>query len=131
MKKTTKKSDIIGATTDELVVNLHGDIGLYPVNNVEPPKKMTKKIRKHLNLVIESSTVSGNSHIVRAIGGVHFWHWFTSEGDEMLYCPSEYTICHEGPDCEHGVQRIQPGVRQVKREQEHNPVMNELQRVID
>jgi hypothetical protein len=48
----------------------------------------------------------------------------TSGGDN-------YQIVHEGPDAEHGIQKVQAGVREVRHEMEHDPFKNELRVVVD
>lgn len=110
----------------EAVHNLHGDIGLHPCNEDVPDDAECARVH-----VLQSSNVTGNRHIVRSFKGkLAIYHW-TRDGREFVACSENYQIVHEGPDAEHGTQKVQAGVREVRHEMEHDPWRNELRVVVD
>lgn len=106
-------------------INNHGDLILYPVKKIKPPKT-AKKSKIH---VLQSSGTTGNRHeIITEKGFIYRWE---KKGVEYVHCDNDYKIRHVGGDCEHGVQFVEAGTREVRREMEHNPWKNELRVVID
>ena len=106
-------------------VSNHGDIVLYPVKSIKPPKT-AKKAKVH---VLEASVTTGNRHEVVVKKG-YIYRW-SKKDIEYLHCNSDYEIRHVGGDEEHGVQKVEAGTREVRHELEHNPWTNELRRVLD
>lgn len=111
--------------TKKLVINNHGDLILYPVKTIKPPKSATKSL-KH---ILQDSGATGNRHeVVSKKEPIYRW---AKEGVEYISCEEDYEIRHVGGDCEHGVQVVQAGTREVKHELEHDPWTKELKVVID
>jgi len=106
-------------------VNLHGDIGLHPVEGIKTPKNATKA-RVH---ILQSSNVTGNRHEVYS--KTHDILRWTADGKEYLKCAANYHIRHIGGDAEHGIQEVEAGTREIRHEMEHDPWKNELREVID
>ncbi|MDD5061653.1 MAG: hypothetical protein PHN44_05160 [Candidatus Marinimicrobia bacterium] len=105
------------------VVN-HGDIILYPIQKLKPSKDSIKA-KLH---VLQASEVTGNRHEVVSDSLIYRW---TKNGVEYIHCDKNYKIQHVGGDCEHGVLPIVAGTYELRHEDEYNPWMNELRRVID
>lgn len=107
------------------VINNHGDLVLYPINTIKPPKTATKALLH----ILQNSGATGNRHeIVSIEEPIYRWE---KDGKEYISCAKDYSIRHVGGDCEHGVQPVQAGTREVRHEMEHNPWTNELRVVID
>lgn len=107
------------------IVSNHGDLILYPVKSIKPPKT-AKKAKVH---VLEASVTTGNRHeVVTKKGYIYRW---TKNDIEYLHCDNDYEIRHVGGDEEHGVQKVEAGTREVRHEEEWNPWIAELKRVID
>jgi len=106
-----------------IVVN-HGDLIIYPVKKIKPPKDAVKA-KLH---ILQDSGVTGNRHEVVSKKDISRW---TKDGKEFIHCDTDYSIQHVGGDCEHGIQPIQAGTCEVRHEMEHDPWKNELRRVID
>lgn len=107
------------------IVSNHGDIVLYPVKSIKPPKT-AKKAKIHV--LVSSDTTMNRHEVVTKKGYIYRW---TKKGIEYLHCESDYQIRHVGGDEEHGVQKVEAGTREVRHELEHNPWTNELRRVQD
>lgn len=106
-------------------VNLHGDIGLYPVKTLKPSKD-AQKAKLH---ILQDSGTTGNRHeVVSKKEPIYRW---TKDGAEYISCAKDYIIQHVGGDEEHGVQEVEAGTRKVLHEEEYDPFKNELRRVID
>lgn len=105
-------------------INNHGDLIIYPVKTLKPPK-IAKKSKKH---VLQDSGVTGNRHEV--ISDTLIYRWTKNE-IEYLHCDQDYKIQHVGGDCEHGIQDIEAGTVEVRHEVEYDPWQKELKRVID
>lgn len=109
----------------EKLVNNHGDLILYPVKTVKPSKTAVQA-KLH---VLQDSEATGNRHeIVSEKEPIYRW---TKDGLEYISCAKDYIIRHVGGDCEHGVQTVQAGTREVRHEMEHDPWKNEFRAVID
>lgn len=105
--------------------NNHGDLILLPVKTLKPPK--TAKIG--LLHVLQDSGVTGNRHeVVSEKEPIYYWE---KDGKTFISCAKDYIIRHVGGDCEHGVQPVEAGTRELKHEMEYNPWVNELRIVID
>ena len=61
-------------------------------------------------------------------GFIYYWE---KNGVEYIHCDTNYQIHHVGGDCEHGIQEVEAGTREVRHEVEYNPWEKELKRVID
>ena len=108
-----------------MTINNHGDLILYPIET----KKPVKDARKSKIHVLQESGTTGNRHeVVSKKGFIYYW---TKNDVEYLHCDNDYEIRHVGGDCEHGVQKVEAGTREVKHEMEHDPWNNELRRVLD
>jgi len=107
------------------IVSNHGDIILYPVKKNKPPK-MAKKLKTH---ILQESNSTENRHEV-SVGKGFIYRW-EKDGVEYLHCNTDYTISHLGGDCEHGIQSVEAGTREVRHEMEHNPWTKELRVVLD
>ena len=108
------------------IPNCHGDLTLYPIADLTPPNTYAVSAPLH---VLQASRVSGNRHeVISASDPIFRW---TADGVEYLHCASDYEIRHVGGDCEHGVQKVQAGTRKVLHEEEYDPFLHELRRVID
>ena len=107
------------------VINNHGDLILYPVEGIEPPDNA-----KHgLLHILQDSGPTGNRHeVVSETEPILYWE---ADGKMFISCSKDYIIRHVGGDCEHGVQPVQAGAREVRHEMEHSPWLNELRVVID
>ncbi len=106
-------------------INNHGDLILYPIKTIKPPKTATKALLH----VLQDSGATGNRHeIVSKKEPIFRW---AKDGREYISCAKDYIIRHVGGDCEHGEQTVQAGTREVRHEMEHNPWTNELRVVID
>jgi hypothetical protein len=105
------------------VVN-HGDLILYPIRKLKPPKDAIKA-KLH---VLQASEVTGNRHEV--VSDTPIFRW-TKDGKEYIHCDKDYKIQHVGGDCEHGVLPITAGTREIRHEEEYSPWENELRRVLD
>lgn len=106
-------------------INNHGDLILYPIKSIKPPKT-AKKSKLH---ILQSSGTTGNRHeVVIKKGFIYRW---TKNNVEYLHCDTDYEIRHIGGDCEHGTQPVEAGTREIRHELEHNPWTNELRRVLD
>lgn len=107
------------------ILNNHGDLILYPIKTVEPPKAAASALLH----VLQDSGATGNRHeIVSEKEKIYRW---TKDGVEYISCAKDYIIRHVGGDCEHGVQTVQAGTREVRHEMEYNPWLHELKIVID
>jgi hypothetical protein len=107
------------------IVSNHGDLILYPVKTLKPPNT-AKKSKIH---VLQDSGATGNRHeIITTKGFIYRWE---KKGVEYIHCDNDYQIRHVGGDCEHGVQEVEAGTREVRHEMEHNPFLNELRIVKD
>lgn len=107
------------------LINNHGDLILCPVRAARPPKTSTKCLLH----VLQDSGATGNRHeVVSKKEPIYRW---TTDGKEYLSCKEDYEIRHVGGDCEHGVQKVQSGTREVKHEVEYDPWKKELKIVID
>lgn len=107
------------------IVNNHGDLCLYPIKSIKPPK-IAKKARLH---ILQDSGVTSNRHeVIVEKGFIYRWE---KGGVEYIHCDTAYKIQHVGGDCEHGVQDVEAGTREVRHEVEYNPWEKELKRVID
>ena len=117
---------------EELVHNLHGDIGLHPVDVKVPDLEKKKKsgVTKGNKCIVQESEVTGNSHVLKALTTPLFW-WTNKEGQQYVYCENDYEIIHEGPEQEHGTQRVQAGVREIRHEVEFDPWSRLLRQVRD
>jgi hypothetical protein len=106
-------------------LNNHGDLILYPIKEAKPPAT-AKKSKLH---ILQDSGATFNRHeIVTKKGFIYRWE---KKGVEYIHCDNDYEIRHVGGDCEHGVQKVEAGTREVRREMEHDPWKNELRIVID
>ena len=110
----------------ELKINNHGDLILKPVSNIKIPKS-AKSAKLH---ILQDSGPTGNRHEIVSKSFV-ITRWTTKEGKEYIHCGKDYQIRHVGGDCEHGVQTVQAGTREVLHEVEYNPWLKELRVVID
>ena len=108
------------------ILNNHGDLILYPVKTIKPPKTAVKKLLH----VLQDSGATGNRHEVVS-KKEPIYRWTAKDDKEYLSCNKDYEIRHVGGDCEHGVQVVQAGTREVKHEMEHDPWKNELRVVLD
>lgn len=107
------------------IIANHGDLILYPIKTTKPPKAASKALLH----VLQDSGATGNRHeVVSEKESIYRWQ---KDGKEFISCPKDYIIRHVGGDCEHGVQIVQAGTREVKHEMEHDPWKNELRVVID
>lgn len=106
-------------------INNHGDLILYPVNTIKPPKE-AKKSKLH---ILQDSGTTGNRHEVVSEKTL-IYRWI-QDGSEYISCSKPYIIQHVGGDEEHGVQEVEAGTRKVIHEEEYDPFKNELRRVID
>jgi hypothetical protein len=107
------------------IVSNHGDLILYPINKLKPPAT-AKKSKIH---ILQDSGATGNRHeIIATKGFIYRWE---KKGVEYIHCDNDYQIRHVGGDCEHGVQEVEAGTREVRHEMEHNPFLNELRIVKD
>ena len=105
--------------------NNHGDLVLYPIKNIKPPKS-AKSAKLH---ILQDSNATGNRHeIVSKLKPIYHW---IKNGIEYIHCDKDYIIRHIGGDAEHGEQPVEAGTRKVLHEMEHNPWTNELRVVID
>ena len=112
----------------KLIHNLHGDIGLHPAKDYVTVPKDAKASRC---VVLQSSAVTGNRHVLRPFKGkASIFHWH-ADGLEFVSCEDNYQIIHEGGDSEHGKQKVQAGIREVRHEMEHDPFRIELRAVVD
>lgn len=106
-------------------VNCHGDLTLYPVKTIKPPKE-AKKAKLH---ILQDSGATGNRHeVVSKKEMIYLW---TKDGIEYIHCAKPYIIQHVGGDEEHGVQNVEAGTRKVLHEQEYDPFKHELKIVVD
>lgn len=106
-------------------INNHGDLILKPVKTKKPPKS-AQVAKLH---VLQDSGVTGNRHeVVHKTASIYRW---TSKDKEFIHCDEDYELRHVGGDCEHGVQPVEAGTREVLHEMEHDPWSNELRIVID
>lgn len=106
-------------------VNCHGDLTLYPVDEIEiSTEAATSKLH-----VLQDSGATGNRHEVISEDAMIF-RW-TKDGVEYVSCEKPYVIRHVGGDEEHGVQNVEAGTRKVIHEEEYDPFKNELRIVID
>lgn len=109
----------------EKIINNHGDLILYPVKTVKPPKTAAGAALH----VLQDSGATGNRHeIVSEKEPIYRW---MKDGVEYISCSKDYIIRHVGGDCEHGVQSVQAGTREVRHEVEYDPWKHELRVVID
>ena len=106
-------------------INNHGDLILYPIKKINPPKT-AKKSKVH---ILQESNATGNRHEV-STKKCFIYRW-TKNNIEYLHCENDYEISHVGGDCEHGVQKVEAGTREIRHEMEHDPFLKELRRVID
>lgn len=104
-------------------IHLHGDITLYPAKS-KPKNSDKKKIH-----ILQDSGVTGNRHEV--VSKKLIERWKDKDGREFISCSKPFILQHVGGDAEHGVQNIEAGIYEVKRELEHDPWKNELRIVID
>ncbi len=105
------------------MIHLHGDLTLYPVK-AKPIKAENKKLH-----ILQDSGVTGNRHeVVHKSVSISRW---TKGGKEYISCAKPFILQHVGGDSEHGVQNVETGTYEVKREMEHDPWKNELRVVID
>lgn len=106
-------------------IHLHGDITLYPAKS--KPVKNSEQDKIH---ILQASGVTGNRHeVVNKKTSIK--RWKDEEGREFIYCAKPFVLQHVGGDSEHGVQNVEPGAYEIKREFEHDPWKNELRVVID
>lgn len=105
--------------------NCHGDLTLYPIKNIKPPKD-AQKAKMH---ILQDSGVTGNRHEV--VSKKELIYRWIKDGIEYIRCDKPYIIRHVGGDEEHGVQEVEAGTRKVLHEQEYDPFKNELRRVLD
>lgn len=106
-------------------VSNHGDLILIPVKTLKPPKTA----RKGLLHILQDSGATGNRHEVASEKEpIFYWDKY---GKTFISCAKDYIIRHVGGDCEHGVQSVEAGTRELKHEMEYNPWVNELRIVID
>ena len=106
-------------------INNHGDLVLYPDENIKTPKTATS-VKLH---ILQDSGVTGNRHeVVSKKEPIYRW---TKDGQEYISCAKDYIIRHIGGDCEHGEQVVEAGTRKVLHEMEHDVWSNELRIVID
>lgn len=105
--------------------NNHGDICLKPVASIKPPKSAVKA---KLHILQDSGTTGNRHEIVSKKEPIYRW---MKDGHEYIRCDADYVIQHVGGDCEHGVQTVQAGTREVLHEMEHDPWKNELKIVVD
>jgi len=106
------------------LVHNHGDLILYPVKNIKPPKSaISKKLH-----VLQDSGATGNRHEIVSTKPIYHW---TKDGIEYIHSDFSYKLRHVGGDCEHGIQEVTAGTHEVRHEMEHDPWKNELRRVID
>lgn len=106
-------------------IHLHGDITLYPVKL--KPAKNSEKEKIH---ILQNSGVTGNRHeVVSKKNPIS--RWKDKKEREFISCSKPFILQHVGGDAEHGVQNIEAGVYEVKRELEHDPWKDELRVVID
>lgn len=107
------------------LINNHGDIILYPIKT----KKPIKTAKKALMHILQDSGVTGNRHeVVSKKQPIYRWE---KDNVEYIHCDKNYIIQHVGGDCEHGIQEVEAGTREVRHEMEHNPWTNELRIVLD
>jgi hypothetical protein len=106
--------------------NNHGDLILYPIDNIKIPKT-AKGSKKH---ILQDSGVTGNRHEIVSKKSL-IYRWTDKDGIEYISCKEDYKIQHVGGDCEHGEQVVEAGTRKVLHEMEWNPWENELKVVID
>ena len=107
-----------------MTINNHGDLILYPIKSMKPPKTAEKSKK----FVLQDSGVTGNRHEVVSDKFIYKWE---KDGVEYLHSDSDYKIQHTGGDCEHGVQDVEAGTVEVRHEIEYDPWKNELKKVID
>lgn len=106
-------------------INNHGDLVLYPIKTIKPPKT-AKASKIH---ILQDSGVTGNRHeIVSKKEPIYRWE---KDGIQYISCKEDYIIRHVGGDCEHGEQQVEAGTRKVLHEMEHDVWNNELRVVID
>ena len=106
-------------------VSNHGDLILIPVKTLKPPKTA----RKGLLHILQDSGATGNRHeVVSEKEPIFYWE---KDSKTFISCAKDYIIRHVGGDCEHGVQSVEAGTRELKHEMEYNPWVNELRIVID
>ncbi|MFA6018531.1 MAG: hypothetical protein WC776_05130 [Patescibacteria group bacterium] len=109
----------------EQKVNNHGDLILYPVKFAKPLKIASKSLLH----ILQDSGATGNRHeVVSKKEPIYRW---TKDGKEFISCSKDYSIHHVGGDCEHGIQIVQAGTREVRHEMEHDPWKDELRVVKD
>lgn len=109
------------------LINNHGDLILYPVKSIKPPKDA---INGTIH-ILQDSGATGNRHEIVSESVKNPIYRWTKDGKEYISCSKDYIIRHVGGDCEHGVQKVQSGIREVRHEMEHDPWKNELRIVID
>lgn len=105
-------------------INCHGDLTLYPVKKIAPPKT-AQKANLH---ILQDSGVTGNRHEIVSKNPIYRW---TKDGAEYVHSDKPYELRHVGGDEEHGVQKVEAGTRKVLHEEEYDPFKNELRVVID
>ena len=127
--------------------NLHGDIGLHPLD-ADPktfltPSQRVKYVKGVKRFVIASSDMTGNSHVlISDKSNLFVWHTqdfsplldgstWRKDTLQVVYCPTNYVIVHEGPNSEHGTQEVEAGLREIRREQEYEVLQEVLRNVID
>lgn len=111
--------------TKTLVPNCHGDLTLYPVDEIKPSKD-AKKAKLH---ILQDSGTTRNRHEV--VSDKAFIYRWTQDGIEYISCDKPYIIRHIGGDEEHGIQNVQAGTRKVLHEEEYDPFKHELKIVVD
>ena len=119
-----------------MTINNHGDLILYPIKTIKPPKTAEKSKK----FILQASEVTGNRHEVVSDKFIYRWtkdgsdkfiYRWTKDGIEYLHSDSDYKIQHIGGDCEHGIQDVEAGTVEVRHEIEYDPWKNELKKVID
>ena len=106
-------------------INCHGDLTLYPVSKIKPPKDANKS-KLH---ILQDSGTTGNRHEVAS--KKYLISRWTKDGIEYIHCDKPYIIQHVGGDEEHGIQQVEAGTRKVIHEEEYDPFAKDLRRVID
>jgi hypothetical protein len=100
-------------------INNHGDLILYPIKNIKPPKT-AEKAQVH---ILQDSGTTGNRHEVVS-HKADIYRLTGKNGVEYIHCDHNYQIRHVGGDEEHGKQEVEAGTREIKHEMEHNPWTN-------
>ena len=106
-------------------INNHGDLILYPVKTIKPPKSAVKALLH----VLLNSGATGNRHEI--VSKKEPIYRSGGDGKEFISCTEDFIIQHVGGDREHGTQPVEAGTREVRHEMEHDPWTNELRVVLD